>query len=337
VVPFRTALLLVVLVVAGTLAASSSSSASTRSGDLPLTQVADVRLPGHATRFDYQSADPAGRRLYVAHLGDSTLDVVDLDTLRVVATVPQLADVHGVVVAPERRRVYVTATGVNQLVTIDATTIQVVARVPTGSFPDGVAYDGDDGLVFVSNKNDGSITVVDATTNAVVDTIKLGDETGNVAYGPTTHTVYAAARTPDALVAIDPITRRITSRIRLPGCDGAHGVYLDTAAQRGFVACEHNARLVSVDLRAARENIRTSVGSDPDVLAFDVGMRRLYVASESGTVSVFDTSASTPRKLGQGHLSDAAHSVAVDQVTHRVFFPLENIRGHPLLRVTGPR
>jgi YVTN family beta-propeller protein len=298
--------------------------------------VTDVPLPGRPTRFDYESVDTAARRLYVAHLGDSTLDVIDLDTLRVVATVPQLAEVHGVAVAPERQRVYATATGSNQLVTIDATTNQVVAHVPTGRFPDGIAYDADDGLVFVSNTNDGSITVVAATTNAIADTIKLGDETGNVAYDPTTHTVYAAARTPDALAAIDPVTRRITSRIRLPGCDGAHGVYLDTTTQRGFVACEHNARLVTVDLRAARENAITSVGPDPDVLAFDIVLRRLYVAAESGTVSVFDTSAGSARKIGQGHLADAAHSVAVDQVTHRALFPLEDIQGRPVLRVTMP-
>src|SRR5207248_10212295 len=148
----------------------------------------------------------------------------------------------------------------------------------------------DDSLVFVSNKNDGSLTVIDATTDSVVGTITLGDETGNVAYDQTKHTMYATARTPDALVAIDPVTRRITNRIRLPGCDGAHGVYLDTASRRAFVACEHNARLLTVDLRTKRETTSTSVGSGPDVLAYDRGLQHLYVASESGTISLFDAS-----------------------------------------------
>src|SRR5207244_619669 len=141
----------------------------------------------------------------------------------------------------------------------------------------------------------------------------------------TAHTVYAAARPPDALVAVNAVTRRVTRRIRLPGCDGAHGVYLDTATQRAFVACEHNARLITVNLRAGSETASASVGSDPDVLALDVALRRLYVASESGTVSVFDTSPVSPRKIGQRRLADAAHTVAVDQATHRVFFPLQDI------------
>ena len=72
------------------------------------------------------------------------------------------------------------------------------------------------------------------------------------------------------------------------------------------------------------------------MLALDVALRRLYVASESGTVSVFDTSPVSPRKIGQGRLADAAHTVAVDQETHRVFLPLKDVRGRPALRVLLP-
>ena len=76
-----------------------------RTPGLPLERVRDVRLPGRSTRFDYQSVDAPGRRLYVAHLGDSTLDVIDVDALTAVATVPDIADVHGVLAVPEIGRV----------------------------------------------------------------------------------------------------------------------------------------------------------------------------------------------------------------------------------------
>ncbi len=73
-----------------------------------------------------------------------------------------------------------------------------------------------------------------------------------------------------------------------------------------------------------------------DVLAYDPELRRLYVASESGIVAVFELRGSSLVKLGQTKLADRAHSVAVDQATHRVFFPLEDVRGHPVLRVMRP-
>src|SRR4051794_19717379 len=44
---------------------------------LPLAVVATAPLPGHASRFDYADVDPAGNRLFLAHMGDGTLLELD--------------------------------------------------------------------------------------------------------------------------------------------------------------------------------------------------------------------------------------------------------------------
>jgi DNA-binding beta-propeller fold protein YncE len=307
-----------------------------RTPGLPLEHVRDVRLPGRSSRFDYQSTDAASRRLYVAHLGDSALDVIDLDALTVVATVPELANVHGVLAAPAIGQVFASATGTNELVTLDASTDQVVARTPTGEFPDGVGYDPRDDLVLVSNKNAGSETVIDGRSGHMVRTVHLGHELGNVAYDSSSGLAYVAVRRPDQVVAFDPTTGTIMDRIRLKNCRGAHGLYVQPQTQQAFVACENNATVIMVDLRSHRQLAAASVGDNPDVLAYDPGLPRLYVAAESGTVSVFSPTANRLHKLGQAHLADNAHSVAVDPVTHLVFFPLERDPSKPALRVMKP-
>ena len=63
--------------------------------NLPLSFVRDVAMPGPAVRFDSQDVDPDARRLYIAHLGAGDVDVVDLDALQPVGTVPDVAEVHG--------------------------------------------------------------------------------------------------------------------------------------------------------------------------------------------------------------------------------------------------
>jgi len=72
------------------------------------------------------------------------------------------------------------------------------------------------------------------------------------------------------------------------------------------------------------------------VLAFDSGLRRLYVSAESGIVSVFDELDRGLQKIGAGFFAANAHSVAVDSNTHRVYFPLQNINGKPVLRIAVP-
>src|SRR5207244_213031 len=90
--------------------AAAVTAAPPTPASLPLTLVADVPLPGGASRFDYQSVDAGHRRLYIAHLGDSSVLAFDLDTHRVIQEVPGLPSVHGVAAAPEQRLLFATAT-----------------------------------------------------------------------------------------------------------------------------------------------------------------------------------------------------------------------------------
>jgi DNA-binding beta-propeller fold protein YncE len=113
----------------------------------PLRVVEDLPLPGRATRLDYQDLDPGAKRLYIAHLGDSTIDVIDTDHLGVVTSINDINAVHGLRLAADRHRLFASATGSNQIDTIDTTTNQIVARADTGNYPDGIAYDPDVGKV----------------------------------------------------------------------------------------------------------------------------------------------------------------------------------------------
>jgi 6-phosphogluconolactonase (cycloisomerase 2 family) len=77
------------------------------------------------------------------------------------------------------------------------------------------------------------------------------------------------------------------------------------------------------------------VADGPDVLAWDASWRRLYVAAESGVLSAFWLDGNTLRPIGEIR-APHAHTVSVDPRTHRVYLPLENIDGRPVLRIYEP-
>src|SRR5439155_4238059 len=112
------------------------------------------------------------------------------------------------------------------------------------------------------------------------------------------------------LVAIDPATERIVARYNLAGSDHPHGFTIDEPGRLAFITGEGNARLQVWDLRTMRVVSTHPVGDDPDVLAWDGGLRRLYVASESGVVSVFRVDANDVRALVEVR-APHAHSVSV--------------------------
>ena len=317
-------------------AGCSGSASDEASPDFPLRVVRDVRLPGGTTRLDYQDLDPATHRLYVAHLGDSTVQVLDTSTLDVVATIEGLDEVHGLRLAPDLDRLYASATGSDEVATIDTRTNQVIARVPTDDFPDGIAYDPDTGKVYVSSAHGRAETVVDGRTGQPLGSIDLGGGAGNSVYDPSTKHVLVNVQDRGHIAVIDPTTDTIVDTIDTPGCDANHGLYVDSEHQLGFVACEGNATLLTIDLRTGQLVDSRGVGDTPDVLAYDYGLGRLYVASESGTVTILDVRNGQVRTAGQAHIADSAHTIAVDPVTHRVFLPVEDVDGHPVVRVMDP-
>lgn len=289
---------------------------------LPLRAVGEVALPGDGSRFDYASLDTGRGLLFIAHLGASEVIEVDVRTGRVVRPIPNVAGVHGVFVVPARHRVYATATDVNQMVALDEDTGRVRTRAATGEYPDGLAYDPRRNAVWTTNQTGGSETVIDAATGAVRGTVPLGGEVGNVAYDPASDRMLVAVQGRDQVAVIDPGSRRVERWADLPGCDHDHGLSLDPANRLAFVACDGNATLLTVDLTTWRVTGTTTVGQDPDVLAFDPGKRWLYVAAESGDVAVLGLRDRRLAVLGLDHLADGAHVVAVDSHSHTSYFPV---------------
>ena len=147
----------------------------------------------------------------------------------------------------------------------------------------------------------------------------------------------ANVQTRNELVVIDPKTETIVARHPLQGGKGAHGLLLVPSKRLAFVACEGNAKLLVVDLETFAVQQTLETGDDPDVLAFDTGLERLYVATESKVVSVFQLKDKSLEKLEDLSVAPNAHSIAVDSATHAVYLPLKKIDGHPVLRIMKPR
>jgi DNA-binding beta-propeller fold protein YncE len=309
------------------LAIGCGSSAQQDAGNLPLRRVSATPLPGGPVRFDYTALDNSRGLLFIAHMGAGELVEVDVHAHKVVRTIGDLPDVHGVIVVPDMRRLFATATGRNQMVAIDEDSGARLFTSPTGTYPDGLAYDPVRHAVWTTNESAGTETVIDADNGAVRATVPLGGEVGNVVYDPAADRMVVAVQGRGELAVINAATFDIDERIPTPDCAGPHGQTLDTTSRVMFVGCEDNATLVSVGLNDRRVIDRHSVGNTPDVLVFDAAKRRLYVAAESGWVSVFDAESGRLAERGSAHLADGAHSVAVDTTTHHSYFPIPDAGG----------
>jgi hypothetical protein len=306
---------------------------------LPLELVADVPLPGGATRFDYQDVDAPLGHLVIAHMNDGSVVFTNLADGSVLAEVKNIPTARGIVVADEVGIVFVTSSP-NQLVLVDNKTFAVIKRVTVGMAPDGVGWDPAHKIVATSDQADGAISLVADSGSGTRTQVPLGIETGNVVYDAPRGWFWitvVGSSLPDKLFAVDPTTAKVATSIPLPGCNGAHGLRIHPDGKSALIACEGNDSLARVDLDGAHAVDVGATGAGPDVLSIDPGLGWLYVAAESGDLAVFDIGQPGVVTLGHDQPGPNSHSVAVDPSTHHVFFPLmKGPSGTPVLRIMQP-
>jgi DNA-binding beta-propeller fold protein YncE len=247
---------------------------------------------------------------------------------------------RGIAVADDVGIIFVTSGPFSQLVLIDDKALTEIKRVTTGNAPDGVSWDPTHKMVGVSDQGDGALSIIADSGSGARTQVKLGTETGNVVYDAARGWFWitvVAASPPDKLVAVDPTTAKVAMSIDLPGCSGAHGLRLHPDGQSALIACESNDTLARVDLGGAHAVSTGKTGAGPDVLSIDPGLGWLYVAAESGDLTVFDLQQPGVALVGHDSPGSNSHSVAVDPATHRVFFPLmSGPNGTPVLRIMRP-
>lgn len=320
-------------------ATSLHDGRATSAARLPLVLVADVDLPGKATRFDYQDVDHELGRLVVSHMNDGSVLFLKLADGSLLAELTGIPVARGVAVASDVGLVFVTSSP-SSLVLIDSKSLSEKTRVTTGKGPDGVAWDPVDKIVATSDQSDGALSLIPDAGSGARQQIKLGSATGNVIFDATRGWFWitvVTATAPNQLVAVDPVAAAVKTKIDLPGCSGAHGLRLHPDGASAFVACEGNSTLARVDLGSAKIVGSAATGTIPDVMGIDAQLGFLYVAAESGDLTVFDLEQPGVALLGHDEPGNNSHTLAVDSATHRVFFPLmAGPKGTPVLRIMRP-
>jgi DNA-binding beta-propeller fold protein YncE len=327
------------VVALGGLAAALVIAAPTRTAQhaagTTLKRVAVIDLPGPpGRRFDYLAIDDDDRYLFSAHLAAGLLYVIDLQTDTVVKAIPNLPGIEGIAYIPELKKVYTSNWWENTIGVIDLRQMAVVKKLPTEEKPDGMAYAAPFHKLYVSDERGKAVAVVDVREDRVVNTLHFDSETGVPQYDPVARKVYVNLQDRNVLAVIDPATDTVVARYPVSGCRGNHGMALDPEHRRAFLSCEGNDVLTVFDLETHQPIAHLPMAKGADVVQFDPGLGRIYVACASGAILVFqEEDPDHFRKLEDVPVEKKVHSLAVDVRTHRVYAPEEQEHGHPVARM----
>lgn len=281
----------------------------------PRFQVDRMRLPGEG-RGDYITVDPDGRRLYVTH--SAAVHILDLDTLRPIATVGGLKAAHGVALDPATGHGFVTDGGQNAVAMFDLRTGETLKTIPAGEKPDSILRDGATGKIFVFNGDSDDVSVIDPATATVIGTIKLphGPE---FSQADGNGKIWVNMEDGNDIGEIDARTMALVRTINLPGCDGPAPLSFDRADRLLFSGCGNKVMTVT-DADTGQVLTTVPVGEDPDGIAYDPARKRIYVANRDGGWTVVDQVGRDSYKVNQTlKIDEYAKTIALDPKSHRLF------------------
>lgn len=251
-----------------------------------LELAATIPMPHVAGRIDHLALDAAGRRLFVAALGNGTLEVIDLARGRDHRSLPGFAEPQGLALAPESNRLFVAEGGAGRVDVLDARTLFVLARIERLPDADNLRYDAASRTV-LAGYGGGALRLIDAGTGKPRGEIRLPGHPEAFEPEPGGTRVFVNVPAAAAVVVAERATRKAVAAWKLPGARANFPLALDARGRRLLVGARAPAEMLVYDIDSGRLAARVPIGRDADDIFFDPERRRVYVVCGEGRVDVF--------------------------------------------------
>src|SRR5215469_930973 len=279
---------------------------------MALTPLGSVAVPPfRGSAFDHGDVHQATGRIFVAHTGGDSVEVVDGEGLAHIRTIAGCPEASGVLCAQREGIVFAAARGAGRVLVLDAGSLEVVAEAPSGPRPNGLAWDEGRGRLLVADVEDGCGHLLNPFTGERLGHAKLPGRPRWCVYDGEGDRYLVNIREPAGVALLTAEPFALAGWWPVPWA-GPHGLDLDVRGRRAFVACD--AGMVSVlDLESGAELACVPTAGAPDAIWHNAGRGLLNVAiGEPGVVDVIDTASLT--RAEQVVTLAGAHTTAFDPV-----------------------
>jgi len=249
-----------------------------------LRQVGAVALPDVQGRIDHLSVDLNNQRLFVAALGNNTLEIIDLKTAKRTHSIPGLAEPQGVLYVPPLNRLYVANGGDGSVRIFDGSSFQLLKSIAYGDDADNVRYESADNQVWVGYGS-GALGAIDKDGGKTAD-IKLDAHPESFQLEKNGSRIFVNLPKSRKIAVVDRKTKSVVTSWVTGGPQANFPMALDEANHRLIVVCRTPARMVVLDTATGKVLASIPTVGDCDDVFYDQARRRIYATGGEGAISV---------------------------------------------------
>lgn len=263
------------LLAMGSLAAESAT----------LTLSRTIPLPGVKGRFDHFALDLKRQRLFVAALGNDTLEVIDLKEGKRTLSIPGLGKPTGIVYLEKLDRIFAACGDDGNVRVYDATSMRPLKVIPGLEDADNMRSDAEAGMIY-AGYGSGALAAIDPSRGEVVGTIKLKGHPESFQLDQNDGRIFVNVPEAREIAVVDRKSRAVIANWPMNRFEENFPMALDEAGHRLFVGCRKPARLVVLDTETGKVVADIAISGDIDDLFYDAARRRLYAACGEGFLDV---------------------------------------------------
>lgn len=262
---------------------------------------------------------PDGKSFLVTNESASTLDIVDVGTLKVVKQIPLSGHPNNLSISKDGRRVYVAIREIPGAVDIVDTPSGTLAKTIPIPEVHNTFVSPDGKFVLAGSIAGKSITIIDTQSETITGTIMFDRGVRPLTFDTNADgsikTLYVQLSDYNGFAVVDWAQRKEVNRIAIPEIPMAerhlevlqssptHGIAVSPDGKRLWMNSKMNGRVYAYSLPDLKVVGEVRVGSHPDWLTFTPDGKSLYVANAgSDSVSVIDAASMrevTQIKVGQ--------------------------------------
>ena len=273
----------------------SSLSAVAADGP-PLVLEATIPLEKTSGRIDHMAIDLRRRRLYVAELGNGTVDAVDLAASKVVGRVGGLKEPQGVGYSEKADLLVVASAGDGSVRFYRGQDLAPAGVLQLGDDADNVRIDSRNGNVVVGYGN-GGLAVIDPMARAKVADAPLPGHPEGFQLDPSSGRAFV--NVPDArqITVVDLGSGRAGGQWPVPGASSNFPMAYAPGQHLAATVFRSPPELVLLDAGTGRVAARLPACGDADDVFFDERRHRIYVSCGSGEIATWQRNGTAYRPM----------------------------------------
>ncbi len=251
----------------------------------PLTLVHTIELPRVDGRIDHLAFDPATGRLFVAALGNNTVEVLDTKQGTHIRSLTGFHEPQGISIATAAKVVVVANGAGDGVQMFSADDYRPGAMVRLGDDADNVRYDAAASRIYVGYGS-GALASIDPVATKVLGEVKLEGHPESFQLERSGTRAFVNVPTAGQIAVVDRASLNVVATWPLSTAKSNFPMALDEPNHRLFVGCRRPAKVLVFDTTSGKEVTSFDIVGDTDDLFYDPSRRRLYVTGGEGYADV---------------------------------------------------